>query len=214
MISISGVNNQTELEQLPYFNKNEAMILIGKVGRNLDAKIQQLIKKGYLTTLKKGLYTSSVYYNLQKDKGLYLEYISNILRYPSYLSLEYVLYINNIIPEEVVTFTSVTIKTPRFFANQLGTFSYRQVKESLFCGYITKEYGSKTILIATPAKALFDYLYLKRNIRQSLIYELQEGLRINWDEFGKNDLEEFRKYVFLSKSLKMQKILDIIEKTI
>lgn len=214
MISISGVNNQEALEQLPYFNKNEARILIGKVGRNLDAKIQQLVDKGYLMTLKKGLYVNSTYYSSQKDKNLYLEYISNILRYPSYLSLEYVLSVNNIIPESVYAFTSVTIKTPRSFINELGTFSYRQMKKSLFVGYSMKEYGMGSVMIATKAKALFDYLYLKRNIGQDLIYELEEGLRFNWGEFGKDDFREFSKYVSLSKSLKMQNISNIMEKII
>jgi hypothetical protein len=35
MISISGIKYQKELEAIPYFNKKQAGILIGKKGRNL-----------------------------------------------------------------------------------------------------------------------------------------------------------------------------------
>ena len=144
MISISGIKYQKELESLPYFNKKEAIILIGKKGKNLDKKIEQLVKIGYLLLFKKGLYTTSSFYE-KSDKSLYSEYISNVLRSPSYLSLEYILAKENLIPEAVYTITAITTKTTRSYVN--------------FLGYKEKTWGDKKIYIASRAKALFDYLY-------------------------------------------------------
>lgn len=212
MIIISGIKYQKELENLPYFNKQTAGILIGKKEGNLDKKIEQLAKKRYLIGLKKGFYVTSVYLSSQPKKGDYCEYIANIFRYPSYLSLEYVLSINNLIPEAVYVWTSITLKTPRAYKNQLGSFIYRNIKPTLFTGFTKEKRGGFTVSIATIAKSLFDYLYLKRNLADNLEYELNNGLRINWDNFSLKDLREFKKYTIVSQSKKMKKILKIIEK--
>ncbi len=212
MITISGIEYQEKLEKLPYFNKKTAGILIGKKEGNLSKKIEQLVKREYLIGLKKGLYVTSVYLSSQRERGNYCEYIANILRYPSYLSLEYVLSINNLIPEAVYVWTSITSKNPRAYKNQLGSFIYRNIKPILFTGFAKGRKGEFNIAIATTAKSLFDYLYLKRNLADNLEYELNEGLRINWDNFSLKDLGEFKKYTIVSQSKKMEKILKIIEK--
>jgi hypothetical protein len=134
------------------------------------------------------------------------------LRYPSYLSLEYVLFINNVIPESAYSLTSITIKTSRTYTNELGTFIYQNMKDELFTGFQKKSYKSNEIAIATKSKALFDYLYLKSNLGKDMMDELKEGLRINWDAFTKSDLIEFKTYVELSKSPKMRSVLSKIEK--
>jgi len=211
MITISGIKYQKELEKLPYFNKKTVGILIGKKEGNLDKKIEQLIRKKYLISLKKGLYVASAYLSSQSKKSDYCEYIANILRYPSYLSLEYVLSINNLIPEAIYAWTSITLKTPRVYKNQLGSFIYRNVKSTLFTGFTKEKKGEFNISIATTAKSLFDYLYLKRNLADNLQYELNQGLRINWDNFSEEDLKEFEKYTIASQSKKMKKILKVIE---
>ena len=66
--------------------------------------------------------------------------------------------------------------------------------------------------IATKAKALFDFLYLKRNLSQDYRYELNEGLRINWDAFTVEDLGEFENLVRVSKSIKLGRFLKEIKK--
>lgn len=185
---------------MPYFNKETAARLIGKTGRNLDAKISQLLKNGYLISLKKGLYTSTPFFQ-QTDKRKFGELLAGILRLPSYLSLEYALSLYGLIPEAGVNYTSVTVKSGRSFSNRFGTFLYRHLPQNLFVG------SSK---MASKAKALFDFLYLKKvvNIKQ----EISGDLRINWDNFTKADFGEFKKYVVLSDSVKMNNILKEMEK--
>lgn len=199
MFSISGIKNQKELEALECFNKSAAAALIGKTGKNLDQKISRLVKTGYLKVLKKGLYVSSPFYEAAV-KEPYAEYLANRLRQPSYLSLEYVLAKEGLIPEAVYTLTSISIKTSRNFFNFIGSFTYKNIKPNLFCGYRAKQWRDKTIYLASKAKALFDYLYLTKLI--DIDREILD-LRINWNNFGKKDYREFSRYIRLSGSQKM-----------
>lgn len=212
MGSITGIKYQPELDSLPFFNKKTAEILIGKTGKNLDKKIRSLLSKGDFINPKKGLYLTERFWLAQPDKKAYMEYLANIICAPSYLSLEYILSSYNLIPEGIYGFTSISLKSSRVFKNKLGSFIYRNIKENLFCGYIRARKGSFSIFVASKAKALFDFLYLKRNLSKDYLYELSEGLRINWDEFSVTDVEEFGNYVNLSKSLKMKKMLKGIKK--
>lgn len=207
MISLPGIKYQKELEALPYFNKFAAGQLIGKKGKNLDKKIAQLRKKKYLLSLKKGLYVGSVFVE-KVDRKLYQEYIANILRFPSYLSLEYALGEYGLIPEGIYSLTSVTVKSSRVFQNFLGNFVYRNIKEELFSGFLKKDFEEKKIKFASKAKALLDFLYLKKMV--DIKKELSEDSRINWDNFSKNDFQEFAGYVKKSKSLKMEIVLKIM----
>ncbi|MFH1244580.1 MAG: hypothetical protein V1487_03355 [bacterium] len=208
MISISGIKNQDQIEKLPYFTKSEASLLIDKIGRNLDSKLAQLKKIGYFHSLKNNLYTTDTYL-IKANHSHYSEFIANTLRSPSYLSLEYVLALHDLIPEGITTYTSITIKSSRQYQNILGTFVYRNLKPILFTGFIEKTWNTNTLKIATPAKALFDYLYLK-NLTNPVV-ELTSDLRFNWDNFSKTDLTEFATYTTLIKSPKMSNILTIIK---
>ena len=142
------------------------------------------------------------------EKELYFEYIANVLREPSYISGEYVLSNEGLIPESVFSITSITRKTTRKYQNFLGSFIYKNIKSELFLGFIEKKWLDKTIYIASKAKALFDYFYLKRmdNIRTSVL-----DARINWDSFAGGDINEFGKYVKLSGSKKMLRVLKNIK---
>jgi len=210
MISITGIEYQKELEMLPYLNKSQAGMLIGKKGKNLDKKLEQLKKIGYLKTLKKGLYVSDSYLQ-QTDRGKYAEYMANTLRFPSYISLEYVSAKEGLIPEGVFSVTSITLKSSRTFRNFLGTFIFRNIKKELFTGYREEVWGEKIIRIASRAKALFDFLYLKKltNAKEEIITDL----RVNWENFSPDDFFEFKTYVTLSKSKRMTRILQIIQTT-
>lgn len=207
MITISGIEHQKELEELPFFSKNEASVLIGKVGGNLDKKLTQLTRIGYLKNLKKGVYVSSAHVE-RVEKELYSEYISNILRLPSYISTEYVLAKQGLIPESVFAITSITRKTSRNYSNFLGKFIYRKIKDELFIGFNKKIWKGNVVFIASKAKALFDYFYLKkvRNVKTDVF-----DTRINWDEFSDSDMSEFTEYVKISKSTKMKKVLKYVK---
>ncbi|TSC86289.1 MAG: hypothetical protein G01um101416_712 [Microgenomates group bacterium Gr01-1014_16] len=192
------------MEQLPYFNKITLGVILGKEGENLNYWVKRLLKKGEIVALKKGLYVSRLYLlSLAKNPGLkeqYLEYLANIIRYPSYISLEYALSKFGVIPEGVYAITSVTTKTGRTYKNKLSNFIYKNIKDNLFDGFEVRNFEDKRIKFATKAKALFDLLYFRKPGRL-------EDLRINWDLFEENDRQEFKKIVFESGSYKIKKEL-------
>ncbi|OGJ15892.1 MAG: hypothetical protein A2632_01855 [Candidatus Pacebacteria bacterium RIFCSPHIGHO2_01_FULL_46_16] len=209
-------NSKTEdtilLENKPYLTKQEISVLLQKTGRNLDKKVSQLLKKGYLLTLKNGLYTTEAYIKSQSAQSR--EFLATALYYPSYLSLEYVLQKEGLIPEAVYAYTSITLKPTKVFTNTLGTFIYRTIKESLFTGYQFVRYNeSYQTKIASGAKALFDLLYLKPLPRTvSGKRQVIADLRINWATISKDDMAEFATYVKLSQSQKMTQVVNIIAK--
>lgn len=201
------IKKQELIENKPYLTKKELSLLLDKEGKNLDKKISLLLRDGILVSLKRGLYVSKIFY--LKNKENIEEYLANIIYYPSYLSKEYVLAKQGLIPESVFTYTSVTIKTTRFFKNKLGNFSYNKIKEDLFTGYYLKSFFENyKIKIATKAKALFDFFYFLPFKSAKQI----DDLRINWENINKNDIEEFLIYVRLSSSLKMEKIYQLLQK--
>ena len=190
------------MEQMPYFNKITLGEILGKEGENLNYWIKKLLKKGEIIALKKGLYVSRLYLlSLTKNPDLkekYLEYLANIIRYPSYISLEYALSKFGVIPEGVYAITSITTKTGRIYKNKLGNFIYKSIRDNLFSGFEAVGFEDKRVKFATKAKALFDFLYFRK--KGNL-----EDLRINWDQFAENDRQEFKKIVFEAGSDKIKK---------
>lgn len=202
------------LEKLAYYTKQNLNLYLNKEGESLNYWIKKLINKGLLIPIKKGFYISSFYLDKVNEKNEteeYLEYLAGIVRYPSYISLEYALAKYGLIPESVFRITSISKKTTRKYDSKLIAFSYRKIKENLFVGFIEKKYGRQTIRFATPSKALFDYLYLKKFASDPEIenYLLKTG-RINWRALEPTDKKLFSKYVDLSLSKKMNKILKIL----
>lgn len=201
------IKNKDIIESKPYLTKKELGLLLEKKGKNLDKKISLLLRDKYLIPLKRGLYVAYNFY--LKNRQNLEEYLANILYYPSYLTAEYVLAKEGIIPENVYTYTSVSLKATRSFKNQFGNFYYRKIKENLFCGFYQKTYlESYQIKIASLSKALFDYLYfmpfsMAKNVKD---------LRLNLINFKKEDYEEFFSYVKISQSEKMKKIYQLIKK--
>jgi predicted transcriptional regulator of viral defense system len=87
--------------------------------------------------------------------------LANHLYSPSYLSTYWALGFYGLIPEKVVTYTSVTRRVTRSFTNAFGHFRYQSLKTSAFFGYKLRTIGTDKILIAEPEKALLDLWYLE-----------------------------------------------------
>lgn len=212
---LSGIK-YTNFEDLPYLNKASLSLALGKKGSALNYWVRRLVKTGELIPLKNGLFTSNAFLLKIRDRPLlldsYREHLAGILRHPSYISLEYVLAKNDVIPDLPFAITSITQKSSRTFSNNLGTFIYRNINQALFTGYVRSSFLDKRYFTATTAKALFDYLYLKNLGRSGYERMLADDLRINWDALKKPDAEEFQKYVALSRQRKMEKIMKIILK--
>lgn len=135
---------------------------------NLKKLIYRWKKKGWISSLKKGLYelTYPVDFNLPDL------YIANRLYYPSYVSLETALSYYSIIPEVSMAVTSITTKSTRRFKNKHGLFIYRTLKKEYFTGYSVEKQRNFDFRIAEVEKAVVDYLYFK--IRYDKKFNIQE----------------------------------------
>jgi len=192
--------------KLPFF-KIENLGILQIPPHYLKIILSRLENKKEIIRLKKGLYTSSEFIEKTKrnnEFSSFLEFLSSKIYSPSYLSLEYILYENNILTEMPQNFTLITKNKTYTFSNSLGVFLYHKIRASLFCGFKIKRINNFFIYKAEKAKALFDFLYLRKNI--ILNKEMVEELRLNLKNFTINDRKNFEKYIDLEGSKKMKKI--------
>ena len=122
-------------DPLACFTKQNLRLYFSGSEDALNERIKRALKKERIFELKKGLYTTNLYYLQEPQKNEYKEYLATKLRFPSYLSLEYVLAKNNLLTEATYPFTSITVKTTRRYQNFLGSFLYFNIKPSLYFGF-------------------------------------------------------------------------------
>lgn len=198
------------VKTLPYFSI-EDLISFEKNKHYLKILFSRYEKSGKLIRLKKGMYVTKEYVDDLEKQGkisTFLEFLSEILYSPSYLSLEYVLYQHNLLTEIPKNFTAITKKKTTFFSNKFGNFFYHKIKDKLFYGFETIKEGDFIIFKARKAKALFDFLYLRKN--EILNEDSFKELRLNLREISKKDKKELENFIKLDGSKKMKKILSFI----
>ena len=179
-----------------------------------EMKISALERDGQLIRLKRGLYVvSSDVTGKQTD----IRICANHIYSPSYISLQWALRWYGLIPEHVVTVTSVTTNATKLFKNSLGYFSYRKVADSYFpIGIRNVVDNGIGFLIARPEKALCDLIladsYLPSRSFTGLATYLEEDIRFDMDalkDFDVSIIEEClnadRKTTILSNLIKMIK---------
>jgi hypothetical protein len=66
---------------------------------------------------------------------------------------------HSLIPEAVYQITSCSTRKTKTFDTSVASFSYRSIKSRLFFGYGLEN----DVLIASPEKALLDWLYLRHD---------------------------------------------------
>lgn len=189
----------SKISNLSYFDTNTLSLIYPELSRNsLYSNIKRWIKQGYLIQIKKGMYVTKEYVLNVQDKSSYKEFLANKIKYPSYLSTEYVLQKHSILSDAVYAYTSVTLKSKNTYNNKFGRYIYRNITRKLFTGYEIKDRGEYSIYEATKAKALFDYLYLKLYRIKNITEEVLLDLRLNLDEVDERDMEEFENYCKLT----------------
>ncbi|MFA4891166.1 MAG: hypothetical protein WC604_02335 [Candidatus Gracilibacteria bacterium] len=120
---------------------------------------------------------------------------------PSYHSMESVLSLYGIIPEGTVAYTLITSKKTQKYSNEFGTFSYRHLPPSLFFGVGKREDGA---FMATPEKALLDYLYLN-SAKFKPNFALWQAERL--DELPTLDFKIMKKW---AKKYGMKKLMTLV----
>ena len=149
--------------------------------RQISDKARRLEADGQVVRLKRGLYVARQRGNELSD-GL----IANHLYGPSYVSRSWALRFYGLIPERVHLVQSMTIKHSRRFSNSIGDFDYQNTASDYFpIGIRTEEEAGSRFLIATPEKALCDYICHHPMVTLRFIKEvgpfLEEDLRFDMD---------------------------------
>jgi hypothetical protein len=126
-------------------------------------KISDLLRKGMIVRVKKGLYVLSDDY---RSRPFSRELLANLIYGPSYVSLDSALQHYGLVPEHVEAVTSVTTGRSRIFNTPVGRFTYRQIPLAAFqVGMLrVEETPGKAFLIANAEKALADKIFDERNI--------------------------------------------------
>lgn len=145
-------------------------------------KISEMVKDGYLRTVKKGLYLPGSKLDIISPE-LFL--VANHLRGPSYISLEASLSHWGFIPERVYEITSVTTKTTKSYITEIGRFSYQHLPVPYYSMGINRIELTKkqAVLMASPEKAICDKIVttsgiLLRSVSQVMTF-LTEDMRID-----------------------------------
>jgi len=193
-----------ELEKMPFFSIQEVKNCFFWIS-TMPAKriIYELKKKGIVVQLKKWLYTSTSFLKYQKDLW-YDFFIANNLYQPSYISGVTALDYYGIFSESSTGIFSITLNKPFKCINQVGIFDYKNIKSSLFNGYVFKIFWKYKIMFASPAKALFDYFWYYKKRVSVPTKNIFENLRLNVDRLTNKDLKEFETYCMVSNSKKMK----------
>lgn len=180
---------------LSIFTPKELMMTFGAGERASSAFLSYNVKKGAIIRLKPGLFALSK--NVPNDFVL-----ANRIYHPSYVSLDTALSYYNLIPESVYAISSVTTKSTRKFEASGRLFSYKRIKKEAYTGYVPDTVQGEKVYIATPEKAVADFIYFvylgKRDYNDRLnlgkinFQKLEEYLLL----FSKKGLFSFAKKKF------------------
>lgn len=179
--------------------------------KSANRKVAGLEKEGRIIRLKRGLYVVS-----PQESGLLLSHnlIGNMLYGPSYVSMLTALRDYGLIPERVEVIQSMTTHLTVSFENKVGRFEYLHcAKEYYPIGITQRQEEGVTYLIATPEKALCDYIISTPRLPLRFIKDthmfLEEDLRLDMDAFMEMDVNIFKQCAAVSK--KQQAINNLIK---
>lgn len=198
------MNREQALEiisKMPFFKTSQLEAVFPDIKINsLYRKMTRWKKSDKIIELKNGCYTSKKYLERNISDDMFIVYLANMLRYPSYVSGAYVLQMKGILTDITYPITSVTTKSTRAYSNKIGEFIYNSISPKLYNGYEKKYFKNNPVYIATTAKALFDYLYIKYFKSGIDFEEILERERLNLENLSKKDTGEFEAYCKLSKN--------------
>jgi len=161
-------------------------------------KISELIKRGELVSIRRGLYIPGEELDLPTP-NMFL--IANHLRGPSYVTLESALSYWGMIPERVYEISSATLKTSKDYSTSVGRFSYTYLRSPYYSFGLqsVKLTEQQTILIASPEKALCDKIVLTSGITLRSIIQtrsfLLDDLRISETSLRSLKIDEIQSWI-------------------
>jgi len=153
--------------------------------------IKRAIAAGEILNIRRGLYCLAPEF---QKKPISVYALAERIYGPSYISMESALSYHGWIPEAVYACTCASFAKSREFSTPSGTFSYWRVPQHVFFMGVDrcKDANCNVFFMATPAKALVDYLYV-HNLNWTSMAEPVASLRIDEEELAQvttRELEE------------------------
>jgi len=170
------------------FTRPEVACWIGGSPDRQFSLLKRAMAAGEVVRIHRGLYCLATKYLRQKIDPLVL---AQRIYGPSYISLETALSYHGWIPEAVYAVTSTSLDRSREFDTPMGRFSFTRIPQKTFYAEVIRvEKEGGGFLLASPLKALADYVYAHRcdwNSARPVV----ESLRVDESSLATVDLPSF-----------------------
>lgn len=189
------IDIQNNLRSLGVFTLNDIRMLDPEFR---EPTLNDWLNNGWIKRIRRFWYADSSF----NPQGNDYFFIANKIFSPSYISLESALSYYGFIPETTIQIISISTRKTSLFDTQFGVFSYKSIKNDLYFGYEVIQNNGRSFTLATPEKALLDYLYLHPEISST---EDFEELRFNKEIINsRTNTQKFNTYLnqFNSTELK------------
>lgn len=171
--------------------------------------VERAVKWGWLKRVSRGLYTIGRPFRSENPS---LFELAQYLYGPSYISMESALSFHQLIPEAVYATVSVSAKRSTEFTTPLGSFLFHHIPVALFFhGVERKELGNSVCLVATPLKALGDYVYVNKKQYHSA-QALMNDLRIEEESLMAQPVELLQSLAKSYPSRRVQQFYNMLYK--
>jgi hypothetical protein len=181
--------------------------LFGGTAARRYGLVNKALEKGELIRLCRGYYTLSSKY---MTHPLSTAYIANRLVPNSFVSAESALSFHGWIPERVAQTVSICgLGRNRSFQTPLGDFIYYKTPvepSKFFRGVELKQSLVHTLYMASPLRALMDYIYLHKVDNADSNF-LVDSLRIDNENLARIKTEEIKVSMSVYKALRVKRFL-------
>ncbi len=183
---------QTLTQQLLDMDLNDRVLTDFQLSRLVEGSnqrrynlVNRAMKAGELIRLRRGLYMLPSKY---RSTACHPYGLAQTLVPGSYVSLETALSYHGWIPEAVYTTASIVPgrKAKRFTHEQMGLFTFHPlaIQKGYFLELIERiQLDGQTLIIASPLRAFFDLVCLKKLEWQGLSW-IKQGMRIDDEALG------------------------------
>jgi hypothetical protein len=188
----------------PYIRDQDLLALFGKNDVQRHDAVKYAIAHNIIQKIRRGLYLINF---LQPQTKFDPFELAQVIYGPSYISLESALSYHGWIPEAVYITTSVSSRRTKLFDTPIGQFHYSSTPISSFYLNVQRVSGSaSTFLIASPWKAIADYIYVYKKKWESIL-DVIVDLRVEEETIDESDRQDLEEVAMTYHNEKVRKLL-------
>jgi len=192
------------------FTRPEVACWVGGSPQRQFSLLKRALASGEVMRVHRSLYCLADKYLRQK---LDLRVLAQRIYGPSYVSLESALSYHGWIPEAVYAITSASLERSREHDTPLGHFSFTRVPQKTFYAEVQRVENADggSFLLATPLKALADYVYVHKCDWDST-RPVVESLRVDGGLLASVEADGFDRLLANYSSRRVQRFLKGLRK--